>query len=116
MNIYHCPFCGGRAPKSRRGDLFARLTDKERWKLTELTKGLQTLDQVLATLGPPDRYDAVGMTVETPERCGKPGTIQNFRTLVYTKLSETAQINVTVYPMDSVAITFQGKYVGPASA
>jgi hypothetical protein len=23
MNIYHCPFCGGRAPKSRRGDLFA---------------------------------------------------------------------------------------------
>ena len=112
MNIYHCPFCGGRAPKSRRGELFARLTNKERWRLTDLTKGLHTLDQVLASLGPPERDSAVGMTVVTPERGGKPETTQNFRTLVYTKLSDTAEIHITVYPMDRVAITFEGKYVG----
>jgi hypothetical protein len=116
MNIYHCPFCGGRALKSRRGDLFARLTNKERWRLTDLTKDLHTLDQVLASLGPPDRDDAVGMTVVTTEKDGKPETTQNFRTLAYTKVSESAEIHVTVYPTDRVAITFQGKYVGPASA
>jgi len=116
MNIYHCPFCGGRAPKSKRVNLFARLTDKETRRLTQLTKGLHTLEQVLAALGQADRDNAVGMTVVTPERGGKPETTQNFRTLVYTKLSDTAEIHVTVYPMDRVAITFQGKYVGPASA
>jgi hypothetical protein len=116
MTIYHCPFCGGRAPETKRGNLFARLTGKETRRLTELTKPLRTLKQVLSSLGKPDRDNAVGMTVVTPERNGKPETTQNFRTLVYTNLSDSAEIHVTVYPMDRVAITFQGKYVGPASA
>src|SRR6266545_3043282 len=33
MMIYHCPFCGGRAPESRRDELFHRLTEAERHRL-----------------------------------------------------------------------------------
>ncbi len=113
MIIYYCPFCGGRAPESKRGNFFAKLTDKEMWRLTVLTKDLHTLDDVFAALGQPDRDSAVGMTVVRPEKGDQAPTTQNFRTLVYTKLSETADIHITVYPMDRVAITFQGKYVGP---
>ena len=116
MLIYHCPFCGGRAPKSKRGNLFARLTNKETRRLTDLTKDLHTLEQVLTALGQPDRDSPVGMTIVAPERSGKPETTQNFRTLVYSKLSETAEVHITVYPTDRVAIMFQGKYVGPAPA
>ncbi len=116
MMIYHCPFCGGRAPKSKRGDLFAKLTNKETRRLTDLTKDLHTLDEVFAALGKPDRDSPVGMTVVTPEKADKPETTQNFRTLAYTKLSDTADIHITVYPMDRVAITFQGKYVGSTPA
>ena len=116
MNIYHCPFCGGRAPKSKRSTFFARLTSKETRRLTELTNKLESLEQVFAALGQPDRDGPVGMTVVTPEGDGKPETTQNFRVLVYTKLSETADIHVTVYPMDRVAFTFQGKYVGATPA
>lgn len=116
MSIYHCPFCGGRAPKSKRGKLFARLSNKETRRLTELTKDLHTLEQVLETLGQPDRDSPVGMTIVTPERGGNPETTQNFRTLVYKALSDTADVHITVYPMDRVALTFHGKYVGPATA
>ena len=48
MMIYHCPFCGGRAPKSRRSELFYRLTRAEQVRLCELTKNMPTLQSVMA--------------------------------------------------------------------
>src|SRR5262245_45085220 len=51
MMIYHCPFCGGRAPKSRRSESFHRLTDVERQRLCELTKDVRTLQDAAAAFG-----------------------------------------------------------------
>lgn len=106
--IHFCPFCGGRAPKSQRNSLFHQLTDAERHRLTELTKELRTVQDVIAGLGEPD-LKGLSMTVTTRENEGKPETTQTYPVMTYSKLSDTANINVQIYPTDRVAITFQGK-------
>jgi len=64
---------------------------------------------VIAALGEPD-LKGLSMTVPTPEREGTPKTTQNYPVMTYSKLSDTANINVhDIYPNDRVAITFQGK-------
>ncbi len=113
LMIYHCPFCGGRAPKSKRETLFATLTIAEQQRLVELTKRLRTVDEVLIALGPPDLDNEAGVICVASEREEKPEATQSYRTLVYRKLSDTADIHVRVYPTDQVAITFIGKYIGP---
>jgi len=111
MMIYHCPFCGGRAPKSRRGDLFHRLTHAEQRRLSGLTKDLRTVQDVAMAFGEPDIRQPIGMMQTIPERDGKPETTQSYPVMIYTKLSETADVHVTIYPADRVGISFQGKAV-----
>jgi len=106
--IYFCPLCGGRAPKSQRSSLFHRLTEAEQHRLTELTKDLRTVQEVTAALGEPD-LKGLRLTVTTPEKEGKPETTQTYPAMTYSKLSDTANITVQVYPDDKVGITFQGK-------
>src|SRR5215467_7303905 len=106
--IYFCPLCGGRAPKSQRSSLFHRLTEAERHRLTELTKDLRTVQEVAAALGEPD-VQGLRLTVTAPEKEGQPETTQTYPAMTYSKLSDTAIINVQVYPDDKVGITFQGK-------
>lgn len=111
LMIYYCPFCGGSAPKSMRSSLFHTLTGAERRRLCELTKNLRTVDAVIAALGQPDIRHAVGLIAGTPERDGKPETTQGYPTMIYSRLSDTANIEVLVYPTDKVAITFVGKSI-----
>jgi hypothetical protein len=106
--IYFCPSCGGRAPKSQRSSLFHRLTEAERHRLTELTQDLRTVQEVTAALGEPD-VKGLRLTVTTPEKEIQPETTQSYPALTYSKLSDTAIINIQVYPDDKVGITFQGK-------
>ncbi len=51
------------------------------------------------------------MTITTPERDGRPETTQSHPVMIYTRLSETADVHVIVYPTDRVGISFQGKEV-----
>jgi len=109
--IYHCPFCGGRAPKSRRVDLFHRLTDAEQRRLCELTKSLRTIQDVTAALGEPDIRQPIGLVSTTPERDGNPETTQSYPVLIYTRLSDIADVYVRIDPNDRVSINFQGKAI-----
>jgi hypothetical protein len=111
MMIYHCPFCGGRAPKSRRSELFHRLTRAEQRRLCELTKEMRTLRDVTTAFGEADTMQPIGMVITKPERDGRPETTQSYPVMIYRKLSATADVHVTVYPDDRVGITFQGKAV-----
>ena len=111
MMIYYCPFCGGSVPKSRRSQLFHTLTDKERQRLCALTKDMRTVQQVIEAFGEPDIRQAIGVTTTTPERDGKPETTVSYPTMTYTKLSDVADVYVTVYPTDRVGISFNGKAV-----
>jgi hypothetical protein len=113
LMIYYCPFCGGSAPKSRRARLFHTLTDAERQRLVSLTKDMRTVEDVGQAFGEPDIRQPVGMVITNPERDGKPETTQSYPVLIYTKLSDVADVHVTVYPTDRVGISFQGKAKKP---
>lgn len=111
--IYHCPFCGGAAPKSKRELLFAVIPENERERLSKLIVGIKTLGDAARILGPPDDDLASGVTRRSPEDPGRPPTIQNFRVLVYSRLSETAELRITDFHEEGVRFSLQGKYVGP---
>jgi hypothetical protein len=72
---------------------------------------MRTIRDVTAAFGKPDFDQPVGMVVTSPERNGKPESTQSYPVMIYTKLSEIADVHVVVYPNDIVEITFQGKAV-----
>ena len=112
MYLYHCFFCGGKAPESRRHLLFAMISEAERFRLRELTSSLKTLDEIWATLGKPDQDYEDGAMFMLPETENQPSKEQSYRSLVYRNFSDVADIRVTVYPNDRVGIGFTGKYIG----
>ena len=40
--LYHCSFCGGAAPESKRGDLFSKISDQEAARLRSLTEKVKS--------------------------------------------------------------------------
>jgi len=107
--VYFCPLCGGRAPASKRGSLFQKLDLAEQQRLFELTKNLQTVQDVIAAFGEPDTRRPFGMMVVATGPEGAPQTTQSYPMMVYSKLSPSADVHVTIYPMEKVGITFQSK-------
>jgi len=107
--IYYCPFCGGCTPKSRRSRLFQTLGDAGCQRLLALTKDMRTVQDVTRAFGEPDFRQPVGIVTTKPERNRKPETTQGYPTMIFRKLSEVADVHVTIYPTDRVGISFQGK-------
>jgi hypothetical protein len=114
--IYHCPFCGGVAPASKRDLLFAVISYEERERLFELLRPIRTMTDALSALGQPDRDDAAGEVRSRPEKNGQPPTIEYFRTMVYDRLSSVAEVWIIERPDGEVHCYLQGKYVGGPSA
>ena len=81
--LYHCPFCGGAAPPSRRHLLFAVI--------------------------PPDRDDPAGTRVTTPESDGSPPITRHHRTLTYERLSDVATVRIHERPDRRAAWDLTGK-------
>src|SRR5215210_8020641 len=90
--IYHCPFCGGAAPKSKRALLFHVIPPDEERRLASLLKDVSTIRGALRKLGVPEYDNPRGTAVETPERPGRAPTKQWYRTLRYERLSEVADV------------------------
>jgi hypothetical protein len=61
---------------------------------------------VIAAFGEPDTRRPVGMTVVAPEKEGVPETSQAYPVMTYNRLSDVADVHVTVYPADKVGISF----------
>jgi hypothetical protein len=112
FTIYHCPFCGGAAPASKRDTLFAVVSHAETARLQEQLKGIRTVDDAIAVLGPADHDEPFGTGSGTLERDGVPPIAEYYRTLTYTKLSDVADVVITDYHRDRVGIAFRGKYLG----
>jgi hypothetical protein len=115
LRIYHCPFCGGAAPESKRGLLFAVVPPEEEGRLYKLLGSIKTLDRAMQVLGPPDDDNPHGLREEHPEREGSAPTVESFRTLRYFDLSETADVNIAESRTGGVHFWLQGKYLGPPS-
>ena len=112
LMIYHCPFCGGAAPKSKRDLLFARIEDNEVDRLAELLAPIQTLADVLKLLGNPD-FDSFG-TSRCDESGDQPSTVERYRRLCYQRLSDTAEVCFQVMPDKIVHWQLHGKQLRTA--
>lgn len=110
--LRYCPFCGGAAPKSRRADLFMRLTQTEQSRLRKLTSGLRSRSAVLEALGPPDRELDPGDGVGLPAKEGAPPGLEYCRTMVFENLSETADVRVTERSDGTIGIALTAKPAG----
>jgi hypothetical protein len=111
--IYHCPFCGGVASKSKRASFFTTITDSEWKRLRDLTRGLKTVAEVIETFGEPDEDLPDGFSIRSPGSETEAPTSQSYRMLRYGKLSETAEVQFIDYgPERGIRAAFQGKHLG----
>jgi hypothetical protein len=111
--IYHCPFCGGAAPPSKRGSLFATITQDENSRLIALATGFKTVKQAVAKLGTPDDDMPAGLGMGSKPTEGEAPTFTSYRTLTYKGLSETADVVLIDYgPEHGLRVTLRGKYLG----
>ena len=112
--IQHCPFCGGKAPESKRERFFTRLPAGEIQRLAGIIRPLKTLDELIAAFGPPDADMALGSMEFKPEKDRKPSEAAAYRTVRYHGLSETAEVDVRIHPDGRVAgIWYSGKSIKP---
>lgn len=107
--IYHCPFCGGAAPKSKRALLFHVIPPDEERRLTALLDGVSSIRAAIRKLGKAEDDNPRGAGVEVPEQAGHPPTMQWFRTLRYEKLSKVADVWVTERADGRASWRLQGK-------
>ena len=107
--LYHCPFCGGAAPPSRRHLLFAVIPRDEEDRLADLLRPVKTLRSAIRRLGTPDRDDPAGTRVTTPESAASPPTTRHHRTLTYDRLSDVATVRIRERPDGRAAWDLSGK-------
>jgi hypothetical protein len=112
--IYHCFFCGGRMPHSRRESLFHHLSEEEVQRLRDLTKPLNTVAAVIAAFGEPETDDPQGTTVMMPEHMGTPRT-DVYRTLTYSNLSAAVLVQVIVGTDSAVRFSLVPKPLSDAA-
>jgi hypothetical protein len=95
LNIYHCPFCGGAAPRSKRETLFHIIPHGEADRLALRLEGMDTLEEALVKLvklGTPDDDNPRGSSTRKDETETTPSFVQYFRTLTYRGLSDVADV------------------------
>jgi hypothetical protein len=114
--VYHCPFCGGAAPKSKRHLLFAVIPPEEEKRLAQLLAPITTLRAALNHLGKPAIDNPSGAGTFTPERDGCPPIKQHHRTLLYDNLSPVANVHFTERLDGTAMWQLFGKYVGPPNS
>jgi hypothetical protein len=112
LTIYHCPFCGGAMPRSKRADLFARITEAELQRLTKLTSKLKSVADAIRVLGKPAHDHPHGLAVRTPAKGRRPPGVASYRVLTFTRASDTADVELIDYGPKGIRFTYQGKYLG----
>lgn len=108
--IYHCPFCGGAAPESKRDLLFAQIPAAEQNRLLDLLSGVQTIDDAIDKFGKPD-FEGVS-TSKYAEREGEAPKIEPHRDIRYCNLSDVAEVWITERLDGKIYARLQGKYLG----
>jgi hypothetical protein len=91
--IYHCPFCGGAAPKSKRNLLFATISRSESLRLAEIVSPIKTIIDAVNTLGAPD-LDGHSTSSSTGGD-STPPSIEYHREIRFHRLSEVANVVIT---------------------
>ncbi len=110
--IRYCLWCGGRAPVSKRDQMFAKVDYEETRRLTSMCAGINTFKDAMDRFGPPetDRADALVKIKPTADGAN---VYTSHRVIIYEKLSKTANVRFTQRVGNVVSVSFVGKYVGP---
>jgi hypothetical protein len=108
--IYHCPFCGGAAPESKRPQLFAVISSDEKERLYSLLSSITSIDEAIATLGPPDFQSHTSTTMCEEEGQGSPVSFQ--RLIRYASLSDTAEVDLVERSDGRLELGLRGKFLG----
>jgi len=108
--IYHCPFCGGCAPPSKRDLLFAVIPRSEEERLLELLASIETLQDARDRFGVPDLDDFV--TIHKSEEVDAGPSLQYQRDIRYQGLSNVADVCIRERSDGKVYWQLQGKYIG----
>src|SRR4029079_18495626 len=96
-NLYFCPFCGCKAPSSRRESLFEVVTESEMERLQNLIKGIRTLDDARRVLGEPDEgIEPGGSSGPSRSEKDQPAITLYGRAFRWLHLSEAAVVSVQV--------------------
>jgi hypothetical protein len=113
IRIYHCPFCGGKAPESLRDTLFAHVSGEERERLHLLGLDVASLAQIVAKFGEPSRDQPLGAGIGVPEPAGEITQFISYRVLTYAQLSKVADLQFHLHADGGLArIVVSAKYIG----
>jgi hypothetical protein len=104
-----CISCGGRLPESRRGELFAKITNAESRRLTALVGGLNSFCEIKETFGEPDFASDHGMGVGSPNDGVTQPTFDQYPTMFYENLSQTVDVHFVNYGIHGVRFSLLGK-------
>lgn len=107
--IYHCPFCGGAAPRTKRELLFHVIPDAEEERLKELLLPIETIADALERFGEPESDSPFGTASMHDEANGEPGAIEYARVLRYESLSKVATVEILESPGGRVGFSLSGK-------
>jgi len=110
LTIYHCPFCGGAAPKSKRDKLFTDIPTEEQSRLAHLLEGIDSIESAIAKFGKPD-FDGF-VNIKHRGSDGESPRLSRQRDIRYHRLSDTADVWITELYSGKAFWQLQGKYVG----
>jgi hypothetical protein len=100
-----CPFCGCKAPKSRRESLFEVVPEAEMERLQNLVKGIKTLDDARRVLGEPDDVlEPGGSSGTTESEAEPPGVTFYGRMFRWLHVSTSAEVFVQVPALAEVSV------------
>lgn len=112
--FYHCPFCGGKAPDSLRGTYWTEVSHEESRRLEMLTRDIKTSAELFEIFGDPDHDFEIGGGITSPATENEPPeTKLHPRRVVYTNLSDTADVHVSIDRYDRLRFSYRGRYIGP---
>jgi hypothetical protein len=113
--VNHCPMCGGVASESKRRDAFTVVTGQEAARVHALIRAVKTVEEIIGKFGRPERDSTYQLPEDIPTP-RIPGTdlqqIGPLRQLIYEHLSETAEVQFTVYSNGKVERLISAKYIG----
>ena len=107
--FYFCPSCGHTAPKSRRESLFEPLTEGEMDRLSELARGLRSLEDVRGRFGDPDDEHIEDLK-RMAHLLGSGPVASSQRTWKYFRLSATLDVIFIDTGIEPVKMLMGGKF------
>ncbi len=110
MDLYYCPFCGGRLPRTTRESRYAHITDDEQFRILKLFESVRTEQDVLSKYGTPD--EEIGGGAILPEKEDKPSRGEYQRVLTYRHLSPVADVSFAIGPDGRVGGSWTPKMLG----